>query len=59
MVKMITIKNSLQLATPLKFQGWQFETKFIIKLSLFDQVYIFMWKIFPLIYYNGIPCKII
>ena len=42
MVKMITIKNCLQLVTSIKVSRLTIETKFIIKLLLFDQVAIFM-----------------
>ena len=52
MVKMITIKNSLQLVTSIKVSRWTIWNKVVIELFLFDQVAIFMWKLFPLIYYN-------
>ena len=52
MVKMITIKNSLQLVASIKVSRLTIWNKVLIELLLFDQVAIFMWKIFPLIYYN-------
>ena len=52
MVKMITIKNSLRLVTSIKVSRLTIWSNVVIKLLLFDQVAIFMWKIFPLIYYN-------
>ena len=52
MVKMITIKNSLQLVTSIKVSRMTIWNKVVIELLLFYQVAIFMWKIFPLIYYN-------
>ena len=52
MVKMITIKNSLQLVTSIKVSRLTIWNKVVIELLLFDQAAIFMWKIFPLIYYN-------
>ena len=52
MVKMITIKNSLQLVTSIKVSRLTIWNKVVIELLLFDQVAIFMWKIFPLIHYN-------
>ena len=52
MVKMIAIKNSLQLVTSIKVSRLTIWNKVVIELLLFDQVAIFMWKIFPLIYYN-------
>ena len=51
MVKMITIKNSLQLVTSIKVSRLTIWNK-VVELLLFDQVAIFMWKIFPLIHYN-------
>ena len=52
MVKMITIKNSLQLVTSIKVSRLTIWNKVVIELLLFDQVAIFTWKIFPLIHYN-------
>ena len=52
MVKMITIKNSLQLVKSIKVSRWTIWNKVVIELLLFDQVAIFTRKIFPLIYYN-------
>ena len=52
MVKMITIKNSLHLVTSIKVSRLTIWNKVVNELLLFDQVAIFMWKIFPLSYNN-------
>ena len=46
MVKMITIKNSLQLVTSIKVSRLTIWNKVVIELLLFDQVAIFVWKYF-------------